>query len=206
MTKISIVKSFSKLPDAALGVKAQGIIGMLTNNPNFLAPIPPLAEINEAIVAYDAALAGMAVGGKDKTALKNEKREVLLSLLFNLGVFVEQNCQDNEVIALSSGYSLAKKPSKIGNLPKPEMVEVTDGEGEGEVEIKVSRVKGAKSYLYSYTLDPITDHSIWQSIPSSKTKTVIKNLESVKKYWFKVAAVGTTDNLNFSEEVSRVVQ
>lgn len=206
MSKISIVKSFSKLPDAELGVKAQGIIGMLTNNPNFSNPIPPLADINAAIIAYDDALAGMAVGGKDKTARKNEKREVLLSLLFDLGVFVEQNCQDNEVIALSSGYDLAKKPSKIGNLPKPEAVELSDGDNNGEVEVKVSKVKGAKSYLYSYTLDPLSENSIWQSVPSSKTKTTIKNLESVKKYWFKVAAIGATDSLNFSEEVSRVVQ
>jgi hypothetical protein len=206
MAKISVIKGFSKLADAEIGVKAQSIVNQMTNNPNFTTPTPSLEDVSTAITAYDNALADMPTGGKEKTALKNEKREALEEILADLAEYVEQNCQDNEAIALSSGFDLAKKPAKIGKLPKPATIEVKDGDNQGEVDIKVSKVVGAKSYVFCYTPDPITDASVWQMMPSSNTKITIEGLESVKKYWFKAAAVGANKELNYTDEVSRVTQ
>jgi hypothetical protein len=206
MSKVKLITSFVKCTDAQLEIESQVILDKMTGNTYFPTPVPTLEQLKAARKAYETALAQVPGGGKEKVVIKNQKKGELANLLSSLALFVEQNSQDNEAIALSSGFDLAKKPAPVGNLPKPEKLLLADGTNPGEIEVSVESVKGAKSYFLQYTPDPLAPDSIWQSIPGTKSKITVKNLPSVKKYWFRVAGVGASPTLNFSDSLSRVVQ
>lgn len=206
MGRVRIVTSLLKLSDSELPIKAQTIINKVSGNAAFPDPTPPIAQVQAIKDAYEAALSAVRAGGKEKVMVKNQTRTELLETLSKLGLYVELNCQDNEVVALSSGFDLAKKATPIGDLPKPDRITVNDGANVGEVEVSVDSIKGAKSYFFQYTSDPVKAESVWASVPCSKSRVTIKNLGSVKRYWFRAAAVGTNTTLNFSDSISRVVQ
>ncbi|MBD0285810.1 MAG: hypothetical protein ICV79_10355, partial [Flavisolibacter sp.] len=81
-----------------------------------------------------------------------------------------------------------------------------DGPNRGELKAAVNRVIGAKTYLFNYAQEPISDTTVWNMQPETKRKTVLRNLESGKRYWVKVGVVGVRGQLLYSDAVSRIVQ
>jgi hypothetical protein len=206
MSKVSLLKSFSRLNDAELEVKSHTISAKMTNNANFPSPIPSIAELDAGTLAFQIALTNSNGGGKDKTIIKKLKRDTLEEILFELGVFVEQNCNNDEVIALSSGFDLAKKKEKHGALPAPTGLTLSDGPTKGSILAECDSVAHANGYIFKYTPDPLTPNSVWQTKTVTKTKVVISGLESGKRYWFSVAALSTEDEQVFSSSLDRVTQ
>src|SRR4051812_43690741 len=122
-----VVTGFSKLSDEALVIRASVIVTNLTNNPNYSTPDPALATVTDANVAFKDSVTLSMTGGRENTADKNRKREILEGLLNTLALYVQRNCMNDRAILLSSGFD-AKKPSvPIGVLHKPENVKVEPG-------------------------------------------------------------------------------
>jgi hypothetical protein len=55
-------------------------------------------------------------------------------------------------------------------------------------------------------MDPLTDSSVWQNEPDSRISHVIGGLESGKKYWFRVGAIGLRGARAYSNPVSYYIQ
>ncbi|MFL5745526.1 MAG: hypothetical protein ACJ751_12725 [Niastella sp.] len=71
--------------------------------------------------------------------------------------------------------------------------------------MQISRVKGARSYLYQWTPNPVTSESIWQSIPGTRCKKTIKSLPLGVNYAFRMVAIGSRNQLLYTNILSRYI-
>lgn len=202
MSKIKIITSFSKYNDAELEQKALLIIDSMSNNSNFPTPTPPIADINTAVVAFQAALTRLKEGGsKQDMLLRDQKRTELSSLLEKLAYYVQMTVDDDGPALASSGYSLSKQPEPIGILPKPQNFNVQP-EAVGMIKLSLKAIKGAKSYQYEYRRRG-TDG--WIIKVHTKVTLLLTELESGVQYEFRVTAIGTAPQRVYSDVLSSFV-
>lgn len=201
-----IKNGFDKLSDSELETKTDSIIGQLTNNPHFLTPSPTLVEMKSFKEAFHVAHLAAIQGDRAAVAEKNAAREVLISKLHLLGNYVMFTAEGDEVALSTSGFDLVKPPAPKPPVTKPEGIALEDGPSAGELLLKFNKVPGARSYQYEYTPDPVLPESNWQVQTGTVRKNLFAGLESGKRYWCRVAAVGNNKQLVYSDPVSRVTQ
>lgn len=206
METVKIIIGFSRVKDDDLDTKTEVIINSMTGNANFPTPVPPLAEVSAKNTAYVAALGAAKTGGKEETALKNQARKALEASLRLLGLYVEANCQNNEAIALSSGFDLQKAATPVGILPKPEDFTVENGPAAGTLEVGAKKIKGAKSYVFECTPAPVTDASVWTAKFNTAKSLLFEGLTPGKQYAFRMAGIGSDTMLVYSDIILRYVQ
>lgn len=203
MPKIKIIVSYNKLRDDDLDTKSQVIINKMTDNKNFPEPSPKLEEVAKVRAAYVSALTAKQSGDKETTALKNETRTALEEQLSALAMYVQLNCKNNEVIALSSGFDLQKPRAPIGQLLAPTDFKVTNGAAPGTFVLNAKKVVGAKSYIFEYTAIPVTDASVWVAQSGSSKTITLEGLTSGQQYAFRMAAIGTDPSILYSDILMR---
>jgi hypothetical protein len=206
MSILRITNGFSRLSDENLLGRTGQINIAMGGNGNFPTPTPTLAQLQTALTDFEIALAKAKTGSELEKAIKNDKREALVNLLHSLSNYVLFTADGSETVAKSSGFSIARPPE-----PAPELTPATnqvleDGQNAGELKFSFDKVPTARSYMYQYTVDPVTDNSVWQGQPGTTRKTVFTGLQSGKKYWCRVYALGTRGQGVYSEPVSRIVQ
>lgn len=205
MKKVNL--GFSRYTEAALLVEAQAIQAALTNNNNFPTPTPTLAVVQTAIYDYANALSAAQEGGKTNVAIKNQKKQELIDILIALGNYVAFTANGDDVKLTSSGFPLTKQREPLPPLDKPEIIKLEGGMNSGELNVTIGAVKAARTYVYQYTQEPLTDNSSWVSNNSTLVKFSFSNLEAGKKYWCRVIAYGRNEQEVFSDPVlSRIVQ
>jgi hypothetical protein len=197
--------SFKNYKDAELEQKAQHIVQSLTGNSNFSTPNPSLADVQTAINKYGDALSKAVDGSKQDTAVKNQARADLESLLHDLGLYVQLTGKDDPSIILSSGFDISKTPSPVGILPKPNGFSVSPSASKGSIDLSTNAINGAKTYQYEYTDAPISAASIWHVVTNTSTAVTINNLQSGKEYAFRVAGVGSDPTRVYSDVVTSFV-
>lgn len=201
--KVSI--NFSTYTDSDLETKAEMILQNMTGNPAFANPIPTLAELQTATENYSVALVKAANLGRTDVAEKNKLRTQLELLLGQLGMYVMYIANGDAAILTSSGYSLTKTPEPQ-YITNPGNVMLSNGITSGELTSTVKGVKGARTYLHQITADPLTADSVWESTAGSRSSFTFQNLQAGKKYWVRVAAVGSGHQIAYSPNSSQFVQ
>lgn len=205
MKKINL--GFSRYADAVLLVVAQTILAALTGNLYFPTPTPTLAVLQAAVDDYAAALSAAKDRGKNNVAAKNTRRKELIALLQQLGRYCMLTAGTNIDALISSGFELSKTRQPMPPIEAPSITKMDNGVNSGDLLIAVDRPKGAKGYIFEYTLDAITDSSVWTSITTTTSKATIAGLEPGKKYWFRVTIIGAKGQAVTCEPVlSKVVQ
>lgn len=203
---LRMIKDFERASDANLQVFASGVLTALAGNPNFPEPSPDLASVTTAMENFGAALAQAQDGGRSDIAAKNQKREVLVELLTHLGNYVVYTVAGDAVKAATSGFTFSRDYIKHNDIGKPENLVIENGLNPGTLKLKFDRVKEARSYVYQCTPDPLTDTSVWENKMGTVSKALFEGLQSGKKYWCRVGALGANGQTIYSEAVSRVVQ
>ena len=112
---------FTKLADGNLVTKTGQIIASMTGNANYTKPAPTLAVVQTTATTFSTALTAASDGGKTKTADKNAARSELLGLLQNLALYVQQTCNEDLAVLLSSGFDAQKEPHPAGCCLRPKM-------------------------------------------------------------------------------------
>jgi hypothetical protein len=204
MVKINL--GFGKYTEANLLVVAQAIHTAMTGNSNFPTPTPTLPAFQTTISEYSDALSAAKEGGKTNVAIKNQKKDDLIFVLVALANYVAFTANSDEVMLTSSGFPLTKQREPLPPLAKPEIIKLDNGTNAGELNVTIAAIKGAKTYVYQYTKDPLNDANEWTGQNSTLTKFNFSELESGKKYWCRVVAYGTNQQIVFSDPVSRIVQ
>ena len=205
MRFLKITNGYPRLSDSALLVKGKVIIAAMTGNANFPTPTPTLASISALIDAFEAALEKAASGDRQAIAEKNQARETLINGLHLLGNYVLFTSANDEVVATSSGFKVAKTPEPRPPLQTPYGLTLENGVNRGELKLSFAKVQGAKSYQYEITQAPVTPASVWQQLEGTVIKTMFSNLESGKEYYCRVTAIGIKGQAVQSEAVSRIV-
>lgn len=196
---------FEDYSDSGLYTKSSQILTAMTGNPHFTTPVPALTVLQQAIDDFDAELQ-KGDGGSFESALKNQKRDGLIDVLHSLGRYVDFEVDGDEVIILSSGFSVTKTRESRPPVAPVSNLKVTDGVNPGEVVVSFKRDPSATGYNCQFTTDPMGAGSDWQSQYSSTSKMVVGNLESGKAYWFRIVTLGRKDQQAMSDPVKRVVQ
>jgi hypothetical protein len=196
--------SFKDYRDEQLNVLAIIVVSKMTGNENFPDAVPLLDELKDLSKRYFDALSAACLRDMEKVAIKNQLRLHLIMALKQLGLHVIQVAKGNETLLLSSGFPLTK-PKGETVLSEPKDFKVSPGRNYGEVILKVKRVHGAKSYLYRYTPDPVTENSVWESIIGTRCKKTIKNLPLGHKIWFEMAAIGPNDQVVYTKRIWRYI-
>jgi len=156
------------------------------------------------VTAYGELATGFAgkvavAGNRDKNAViaKDLLRVELIGTTLNLANSVSKLANGDIQVLGASGMPLRKRVQPIV-LTAPTNLAVTAGKVPGQLTITVNRVKGARSYVVKYTLDPQTPDSSWASITSTRRDCTLTGLQSGSKYWIMVGAVGGNEQTLWS--------
>ena len=201
-----LTMSYGKYTDSALETKAESIVLALTDNVNFPSPSPTIAALKEAITAFSAAMAAAVDGGRMRISERKVARKALEGLLIQLSAYVMMTANGDVNILISSGLDVYKDRESRAPVAAPQAPELSSGTNSGEVILKVAVVRGATSYFFEYTDDPLNGSSVWHQSVDSRSKSFITGLQAGKKYWFRVVAVGIRGAKSASKEVSYIVQ
>lgn len=200
-----LTTGFSHLSDGNFDVKAQSIYNSMLNNEHFSTTIPAITEVESAVTAFTNALTAAQSRGKNEVAVKNQCRKALTDVLKQLANSVMATANGDLVMLVSSGFDLSKQGGSL-LIEKPESIQLFDGKNAGELVVKVPGIRGARTYNFKYTADPLTETSMWHQELSTSCRHTIRNLDSGKRYWCRVAVVGPFGQMVYSDANSRIVQ
>ncbi|MEO8066524.1 MAG: fibronectin type III domain-containing protein [Flavobacteriales bacterium] len=191
------------LTAAALVYLIREVVLRMTNNANFLTPRVPLADMtlmgDQLEVAIQAAIDGNRFQRNTRDNLVLEAR-AMLKLQAD---YVRSMCGGDFTKLLSSGYPMAVPPAPIVQVEIPVMrfaraaADVT-----GVMDVQWKTVRGAHGYEVLMSEKDPGVAANWENIGfTTKVRHSASGLESGKKYWFAVRAVGSNSISAMSQEV-----
>jgi Fibronectin type III domain len=187
--------------------RARQIVTALTENSNFPAPNPPLAQVSTAIDKVEQLnddVQAARAAAKAKTSELNQQEAALDRTLTQLAAYVESVGGDDEAKIISAGMETRAARSAAGDVSAPHDLSASAGDHEGEVDLQWDKVNNARSYIVEQSPDPPTDSSWSNSAVVVKSQATIEGLTSGKKYWFRVAAVGATGQSGWSNPAAKI--
>ena len=203
--RIRIAGGFVKQSAEQLIILAEAVITGLTNNPAFPAPTVDLNAVRAAANDLKSAIAAQAHGGTTATAEKNNKQEALIKLLFKLKHYVEDNCENDLAVLLSSGFQAAVATRDRSPLANPSILGIDRGNSD-ELILKVTPITRAR--CYEVQLAVVGAGSVpgaWQQAGLfTSSRMTIGKLVPTMTYVFQVRAVGAAGNTEWSDPVSHI--
>lgn len=188
--------------------KGRQIVTALTNNASFPNPHPSLADVNAALDRLATAYA-LVQSTKSEAATRvvtqNNEETNLDQVLTQLGSYVESIAGRDDSLITSAGMDTKGSRSAPTAPTPPQSVSASAGQHDGEINLVWKPVPNARSYIVESSLDPTAATSWTQvGIATSASKT-IRDLTTGKRYWFRVAAVGTVGQSGWSEHATKIV-
>ena len=186
---------------------AGAVITGLINNPAFPAPRADLKAVQAAADGLNAALAARSHGGPAATAEKNNKQEALIRLLRKLKHYVEDHCENDFAVLLSSGFQAAAITRTRSPLTNPSILGIDFGNST-ELVLKVTPIARAACYeVRSAAVGTGNAPGPWQTagLFTSSRSITVADLVPGTTYVFQVRAVGgSTGYSDWSNPVSRM--
>ncbi|WP_143774351.1 hypothetical protein [Niastella vici] len=202
--KRRLALNFKGVKDSDLYMEAFTVWQQMSGNENFPDPGMMIIDLWETGKHFQKTMTEAGLGDREKIAIKNNVRALLIKKLKQVGAFVETEANGNEYLLLTSGFSLIRPQDEI-TLKPPKDFKILPGSSPGEIIMKVRAVKGARSYLYQWTPAPVTPESVWQSIIDTRSKKVISGLPLGVNYSFRMAVIGARNQIVYTQVLSRYV-
>lgn len=199
---LRLKNGFPYMSDSTLERSSFRILSAMKLNTKFPNPVPDMETMELLVSEFTFALNDCKTGDRTKIAEKNEKRKALIEGLGRLRIYVLLESDNNRAVASTSGFTIV--PDRTPRLPleKPLPPELSNGLNSGEMVIKGKRVANATSYVFHVAnLEGMTSDQ-WQTIHSSKTKVMIPNLTRGVLYYCRMGAVGSNEQLVFSDIIA----
>jgi hypothetical protein len=204
LVKIGIYNNFS---DTKMLADGGSILDTMERN----APIPELvAQVVTTRDSYkDYVEAYNEAAGKSTVAVarKKEKKLKLAENFVRLAVGVNYFANGNEEILAETGMPQDKsRGAKVKVvLQKPEGLTAVNCGNSGCVKVAVKVAIGANSFVYQWTIEPVTDNSVWESDGSGLKSFIWEGLKPGTIVWFRVIAIGSGNKRLTSDAVSCMV-
>jgi len=144
--KKKIMLNFKETRDPDLAVLGQTVANRMLGNEQFSDPGMLIIELQEISRQFQSALTDAWSRDREKIAIKNSIRVLLIQKLKQVGEFVITESKGTEAPLLSSGFDLYKPVDEVV-IKVPKNFSIKPGPNPGEIIMQVSRVKGARSYL-----------------------------------------------------------
>ncbi len=168
------------------------VIRGLTGNTNFATPAVPVATLQTLHDRLQNAIEAARIGGKQSKMERDAVVREVKAALRTEADYVTLIGAGDGVKLLSSGFSLAQPNVPVERVEVPRYVRVSVVlEESGVLDIRWPSVHGAHGYeMYMADKDPSIDGN-WENIGfTTRVRHTGSGLESGKKYWFAVKAVG----------------
>jgi len=178
------------------------VVTMMTNNPSFPAPTPPLSDVSAALDSLEASEELARKGGKGMVKLRDIALRKAHNKMTVLRAYVQSvanaELDQAEAILLSAGMKVGK-PRTRTKLP----VEVKHGDAAGRVVLDAKALPHPVQYRWQMS----TDQTTWTDLPDTfKTKSVVEGLVPARIYSFRLRTVTNNGPSEWSPPVSIVAQ
>jgi hypothetical protein len=175
----------------------------VTNNPNFSAASPTPAELiaqaDGLEVLYNEAHAAR-LASKSKTSELDLFSAAADLLVANLASYVDAASKGDAQIIETSGFAVRSTPTPVGELPAPTDLQVTPSEFAGSADVKWKSTRGAVSFTVERAEDATNlDYAVIGNCTQKQVS--LNSMVSGKKYWFRVAAIGSAGQSAWSDPV-----
>lgn len=212
MPQLRVLLGFAAASDLALLEKAQAVHDTLYTSPQWTVPPNPpypvaATALASAIDDFASTNAAAAQGGPADTALKNVKREALISLQRQLASYVQDNHGNDLAKLLASGFEAVSTNRTSVPLDKPIIRDIVNGMST-ELIVRVGRIANARAYEVRCAL--ISNGGApgpWQTpqLFTSSRGMNVTGLTPGGMYTFQVRAVGgSTGYSDWSDAVSHM--
>lgn len=198
---------FKRLSVAEKIIRGRQLVDSLTNNPKFLQPNPPLAEVIAALDALQAAIQAAQLSrqvARAKTAEQHQAEDVVDRVLTQLLAYIESVSGGDEVLIKEAGADVRATTASAGDLTAPTALSATAGDHDGEIDLHWNRVNHARSYIIERSADPMTDTSWTHEKVVTISSTTVSGLTRHGQYWFRVAAIGAGGQSGWSDPATRI--
>ncbi|HEX7412541.1 MAG TPA: hypothetical protein VF411_00755, partial [Bacteroidia bacterium] len=155
----------------------------LNGNANFATLFPTAATLFTFLGVFSTALTNQVKGNKASTAAVKKAMHNVTRTLKAQAACVEYLSNDDENIALTSGFSIKVTGARVSGSLK-----VAHSAISGDMDLKVKKVLNA-AYKFQYSEDPITATSWQDAGEGTLVKLTVHNLTPGKLYWFRVAVI-----------------
>lgn len=164
----------------------------MTANPNFVTPVPTVAELTAGRTDLENAMVAAAGGDHDRIVERNKVERSLDNLLVRMSLYVSNVAQGDEVVILSSGFEVRKPSDPIGQPGVPENLRAEMGEQPGSVDLRWNPVRGAYIYHVEMNVTDPTNAADWKPVDECTTASyTVEGLTPATYCWFRVRAIGT---------------
>ena len=183
--------NLSRLVDLETLQLTQDIITKVTGNPHFGTPNPTLTALQallttatDAVNAYDATRQSLTMLRTDR----EDAMEALKEGLRALAGYVASASNGDATIILSSGMNVRQDPAPIGLPAAPQNLSAQFGANDGTSVLDWESVRGGRSYLVECATNALGP---WTQVAlTTDTQTLVTNLISGTKYYYRVRALG----------------
>jgi hypothetical protein len=136
---------------------------------------------------------------------KNDVRLALLILMRLLGINIESQSAGDLFKMSTSGFVMSSQGGAVPPLGVPDNFKLKPGKNLGELILSVKKVPNAISYIFEYTIGPLTPESKWISRGSSSKEYTFTNLPRGEEVFCRVAAIGTRGQEVYSVVLNTIV-
>lgn len=198
------ITNYDRYTDAKLSDFTGNCISAITGSSSFPTPDPSIATMTTALNEFDAACTAAANRDTQKIQEREAKREALINLMYLLQAYIAYAAKGDIVVAESSFFKFLKGRKPSVPLSAPANLMVTNSTQTGTMYVSVDAVQGARAYIHQYTTDPTLKEESWVSMTCTKSKCTIDGLTPGTVYYWRVAAVGSKDQIMYSSVTSRM--
>ncbi len=172
----------------------------LKDNPHFAEPSPSLASITAKREELQAAIPLAMNGDRVLVARRNTLDRELSQLLVASCRYVNSASNGDRDVALTSGFTAAKRPTPKPLVPPPFNVWAHPTTKGGEARVRFKTHSGSRTkQIFITNEDPATE-PVWKlAAVTTKNQVVIPGLDHTKYYWFRVNAVCAAGVSGFSD-------
>jgi hypothetical protein len=202
MAIVHVSLSFAQLPDAALDEFTGQVLAGLNGNAAFATPAVPLPDLSTAKDAFEAAMAGMANGGKQATAIKDAARATLINLLRQEANYVQGAANNDLATLLSSGFQAASNNKAQTQLTKPTILDILN---EMSTQLVVRSKPVPNAHAYEAQIKNGTGGFVPAGTFTQTRRMVLTGLTPGQTYTVQIRAVGgSTGYSDWSDPVSHM--
>lgn len=161
-----------------------------------------MIELEAAIGAYRNGLTESAYRDMRQVVIKNQQAEVLKQVLYRYSLYVETVSNGDPNLILAAGFlpNRSTVQPAIGMSPKAtDLRAEVKHVGTNSVHVRVSSWKFARFYQFEFR--KAGSMNDWTRVLSTKSRTVIQDLEEKQEYEFRVTYLGTDPTPNYSDTV-----
>ena len=187
--------------------RARQIVTALTDNKNFPAPNPSLAQVTtdiDAVEHRNNEVQAKRAAAKAATSELYQTEAALDRTLTQLAAYVESVSGDDEVKINSAGLETRAPRSPSVDLAAPGNLSASAGDHDGEIDLHWDKIVNARSYIVEQSPDPPSETTWTNAAVVVKSQTTVEGLTSGRKYWFRVAAVGATGQSGWSNPAAKI--